>query len=77
MSRSTPAARQGREKRRPVRPAGPIFIALTLLVVVLLAANLFAFYVLHPPPAVSLLALVALGLALYLLSRYRRQTIDR
>ncbi len=60
-----------------MRPAGPIFIALTLLVVVLLAANLVAFYTLHPPPAVTLLVLIVLGLALFGLGRYRRRTLER
>lgn len=50
---------------------------LTLLVVVLLAANLVAFYALHPPPEVTLLVLVALGLALFGLGRYRRRTLER
>lgn len=80
MPRSRPAQRDHRRngrKGKVVRPAGPIFIALTLLVVLLLAANLIAFYVLHAPPAVTLAVLAILGLTLLGLGRYRRKTIER
>jgi Flp pilus assembly protein TadB len=76
MPRSRTAERR-RPARPKARPAGPLFIVLTLVVVVLLAANLIAFYALHPPPAVTLVVLIVLGLALFALGRYRRRTLER
>jgi len=76
MPASRSAQRRARPTRRKAQPAGPVFTALTLLVVILLAANLIAFYALHPPPAVTVLGLVVLGLALLLLGRYRRRSLE-
>jgi len=49
-----------------------LFNGLVVLVVVLLAANLLAYYVLHPPAVVTVLGLVVLGAALWALGRYGR-----
>ena len=59
------------EAERPSR----LFIAFTLLIVVLLGANLVAFYTLHPPPIVSLGALVVLGGTLFLMQRLRNRAM--
>jgi len=48
-----------------------LFIGFTLLIVVLLGANLVAFYTLRPPPIVSLGVLLILGGALFGMQRLR------
>jgi hypothetical protein len=50
-----------------------LFMGLTLLIVVLLGANLVAFYTLRPPPIVSLGVLVVLGGALFAMQRLRNR----
>jgi CHASE2 domain-containing sensor protein len=66
-----------RERRRRTDAAAErpsrVFIALTLLIVVLLGANLVAFYTLHPPPIISLGVLVVLGGALFGMQRLRNR----